>query len=309
MEFREIGGSPTGVEAGRWVMWYGDQRIIGHLEWFNQGRTFDGIRVLYHPEGWWIDGFATLITDVPFLDNDRYLAGFYGGYGEHLQAYALYNHDNSAFTSEGGILGNQRFWTLGARWNRKSGQLDYTLELPFQAGDYNGDDHLAWAFATTIGYTFDSAAWSPRVYVEFNYASGDDDPTDGKSRQFRTLYPTGHLYHGFADLVGWENILNLRVGAVAKPHEKWQVRFDYHHFQRAEELGTWVNAGGLVIRPGAAGSSKHLGDEFDVVLYWTPFKQFSMHFGYSIFLPGSFVSDTGDDPVSHFAWIQALLQF
>ena len=64
--------------------------------------------------------------------------------------------------------------------------------------------HQAWYQHLDVGYTFDMP-WTPRFALEYDYASGDKDPNDGKDQRFDTLFgarrfefgPTG-IYGAFA---------------------------------------------------------------------------------------------------------------
>ena len=109
------------------------------------------------------------------------------------------------------------FVTLGLRVHRKTGPWDYTVEVAFQTGDVKGDSLAAFAFAAVLGHTFADVKWKPRAAIEVAYASGDSNPADGDNDAFQTLFPTNHLHYGYADLVGWSNIINLRVRITARP--------------------------------------------------------------------------------------------
>jgi len=308
IHFKKIGGAAVDVELGRYVMFYGDQRLVGHLEWLDQGRSYDGLRALFHPEsGWWVDFFAVNIRETLAVNDDRTFVGFYGG-KSWLQAYVMLLSDDMAMAGEV-APGKTLFVTLGFRIARKTGNWDYSVEVPFQVGEARGDNLQAFAFAAVFGYTFQQVRWKPRAAIEVAYASGDGNPTDGDADQFQHLFPTNHLYYGWMDLVGWSNILNLRLHLVAKPTEKITVMLDYHYFWRPEEQGNWINAAGAIIRPGAPGTSQHLGDEVDLQIMWKPNKPLSFLAGYAIFLPGGFISQTGQDPVAHFFYLQARAKF
>lgn len=305
--FKEVFGRSIDVELGRFVMFYGDQRLIGHLEWFDQGRSYDGLRTMFRPEGWWVDFFAIRVRETVTPDDDQWLVGLYGG-REWLEVYALLLGDDMPMAGETGV-DDTTFVTLGFRIARKTGQWDYSTEVAFQVGDLRGDDLTAFAFAVVIGYTFEDTTWTPRVAIEVDYASGDENPTDGDSEQFQTLYPTNHLHYGYADLVGWSNIFDLHVKVTLKPRDTLTVTFGYHHFERPEETGAWINAGGAVVRSGLAGADDHLGDEVDITVMWKPSNPVSILVGYSIFVPGGFVEDTGDDPTAHFGYVQVRVKF
>ena len=52
------------VKIGRWQQWYGDHRLIGHLNWANQGRSYDGLKVRWDDKnGNWVDLFAYQIQE------------------------------------------------------------------------------------------------------------------------------------------------------------------------------------------------------------------------------------------------------
>lgn len=306
---KKIGGEPLSVELGRFVMHYGDQRIIGHLEWVDQGRTYDGLRLHYQPERWWLDLFAVRVreTTPPVTDDDQWMAGLYGGRG-CVEAYALLFSDDKPAMGEL-LMDGTRFVTLGARLHRTPGPWDYTGEVTVQTGEVRGDDLDAVGVALKGGYTFAEAEWRPRVGLEVDLATGDDNPADGRQKGLQTLFPTNHGHYGFADLVGWNNLLDLRLTASARPCDSLTVTLDFHHFRRLEERGPWVNAAGALIRPGLAGSDRHLGDEIDLTFTWKPRKGLSLLFGYSLFLPGGFVAAGGSDPVAHFVYLQTSVGF
>ncbi|MGQ0613374.1 MAG: alginate export family protein [Planctomycetaceae bacterium] len=310
---RRIGGHPVTVEAGRFVMAYGDQRHIGHLEWFDQGRTYDGARVAWAPDSLFVDLFAVRVRETVVPDDDQTLLGLYGGtkgWRSWLdgEAYVLVLSDTKPAAGELGP-GDTLFFTLGLRLAGKQEGWDYALEISFQTGERNGDDLSAFAFAWKGGRTFTEAPGTPRAGLEIDFATGDDDPTDGKNRQFQTLFPTNHIHYGFADLLGWSNLLDLRVSLSARPREKVLLTLDFHHFRRVEERGAWINAGGALIRPGAAGTSSHLGDEIDFTVTWTPKKSLTILFGWSLFLPGGFVAQTGADPTARFLYLEIRVTF
>ncbi|MGR3177495.1 MAG: alginate export family protein, partial [Candidatus Anammoxibacter sp.] len=80
--------SNLSFRIGRWQMNYGGQKIISPLDWLNQGRAWDGIRMRYEQKRWampfWVDVFATQL-DEDFVDagrggedEDKIFTGIYG---------------------------------------------------------------------------------------------------------------------------------------------------------------------------------------------------------------------------------------
>ena len=308
-------GDDISGQLGRFVMHYGDQRLIGHLEWVDQGRTFDGFRLSYTPDDdTYVDLFGTRIRDdaIGVVDEQDFV-GIYAGINEitpglSAEGYGLLLLDQMKAAGEVGV-GNTGFVTVGTRLFGNSGAIDYSGELAYQNGDVRDDDLSAYAFAAKAGYTLEDNDWNPRFGVEVAYASGDDDPTDGDNGTFQTLFPTNHMHYGYADLVAWSNIINFRGSISVQPADRVQVAIDYHHFQLADENGGWFNAGGGLIRPGAAGADDHLGDEIDLTVKWGITEEVMLQTGWSYFLAGDFVSDTGDDPDANFFYVQAGVKF
>src|SRR5678815_3656546 len=66
--FMELGDPENkrfGIRAGRQELVFGDQRLIGHLNWVNTARSFDAVRATYRFKGARIDAFAsTVVTQV-----------------------------------------------------------------------------------------------------------------------------------------------------------------------------------------------------------------------------------------------------
>lgn len=57
-------GNPSrfSVKLGRQVLAYGDERLVGPLEWLNFSRTFDALNLHLQREGWWLDAFTSSVV-------------------------------------------------------------------------------------------------------------------------------------------------------------------------------------------------------------------------------------------------------
>ena len=100
--------------------------------------------------------------------------------------------------------------------------------------------------ATQVGYTI-PAPTRPRVHAGFDYASGDDDPTDGTIGTFNQLFPLAHKHLGFIDLVGRQNISAVSGGVSFIPARRLAVAVSGHHFSRATSTDALYNAGGGIV--------------------------------------------------------------
>ncbi len=304
------------LELGRQVWIYGDERLIGALEWVDQGRTYDGFRLGYHPdeEDYWVDFFGARVRDDAFdiVPAQDFLA-VYAGLGEvepgvNVEGYVIYLRDQMRAFGELDS-GNTQFYTIGARVFGGQDLFDYTTEFAYQTGDVNSDDLSAYAMALEGGLTIEEAPLTPRLDIGFDYATGDEDNTDGDTETFQVLFPTNHKHFGYADLAAWSNILDLHGGVSAKPHDDVRFSIDFHYLRLADEMGGWFSASGAQVRPGQQGASKDLGNELDFAVEWQTTESLALLAGYSRFLAGDFISDTGGGGDSDFFYLQAHLRF
>jgi Alginate export len=113
-----------------------------------------------------------------------------------------------------------RFATIGARVKSKPDALngwDYTAEAAYETGDLFQSTTTSQrfnlsAFAAHVsgGYTAKQLPWTPRVGLEYDYASGDHNPNDNNSESFQNLFPSNHEKYWFMDEFSWRNIHDAR---------------------------------------------------------------------------------------------------
>lgn len=88
----------VGVRIGRQALNFGGQRLVGAVEWTQQGRSFDGVRAMLRPSWGTLDliGFKLGEATSPAVDLDAELLGAYASIsdiaGGTLDVYGLYNH-------------------------------------------------------------------------------------------------------------------------------------------------------------------------------------------------------------------------
>jgi hypothetical protein len=150
-------------------------------------------------------------------------------------------------------------------------------------------DISAYAFAVKAGYTM-PAAVKPRFGIEYDRASGDDNPTDDKFKTFENLFPTNHIHYGTMDYLGWRNMQDIRLSLALKPTKLSGVSLDYHLFSLAEEADNWYRASGHVFRSTPTGNSEtDLGREIDLAAYTMVKEKIRVEAGYGHFFPGDYV--------------------
>src|SRR2546430_5406991 len=110
--------------------------------------------------------------------------------------------------------------------------LDFEMEGAAQFGTVGRGDIAASMYTTVLGYTLPIPRLSPRVYLEFDYASGDDRP-GGNVGTFNQLYPNAHSYLGHIDYIGRQNIISPNAGISISPLAGLTLSLQQYFFWRA----------------------------------------------------------------------------
>lgn len=306
--------APVVFKAGRQELSYGDERFVGPLNWMNTARVFDAVKVVYNPWEWLqSDFFFSYPVRIDAEKSDRAVrsdrfSGIYLSYKkvkDHVFDTFLFNRyiSDATLTSErSGKRGELKEYTLGNRFKGKCGRVDYGTEYAFQFGRRAHDEILAWAFHQEAGYTFLKTWGLPRIYAEFNHASGDRNPSDGMIGTFDQLFPTNHNKYGLIDLMGFKNMNDIMLGSGLKPTQKISTAAEFHWFFLDAKESPWFNASGGVVRASNSEASTQLGQELDLYATYAVNRFISFLTGYSHFFAGPFTEDAlgGDDGADFF---------
>jgi hypothetical protein len=311
------GATKLGVRAGRQELLYGRQRLVGPLDWGNTRRTFEGVVAYAKGQGWKAEGFFVqpVLVDIEEFDEsaDVDFAGVYYTNtcrkGTTWELYGFYyNNEEKAFF---GVTGEDERFTLGgaARGPIAGTTLEYDVEAAVQLGTFADGDIAAWMATAEIAWKPCDVCWKPRLALGLDYASGDDDGPGGDQGTFHQLFPTGHLWFGWIDVVGRQNIAAGRVTLQAQPWNKVTLRGDLHAFWRAEEADALYNAAGAVQRAPGGSDELFVGTELDVVLTWAAQRHLVFEAGYGHFFAGEFLEETGPSEDIDFLYLSATLTF
>lgn len=309
------------IRAGRQELSYGDERLVGGFDWSNVTQSFDGVKLIYSDKKFTVDGFLSEKVNIDRANPNNWYddnEGFHGVYAtykgieKHLfDLYYLYRNTSEpvAFGPNGTRKLNES--TLGFRLRGdKVKNFDYTLESAYQFGEFGSQDINAWALAALAGYTFTDIPWSPRVGMEWDFASGDEDTTDNERNTFDNLWPTNHKFYGYIDLLSWQNINAYNFRLSASPTKKLSLQGDYWVFYLDETTDAAYNAARGTLRAArqAAGSG-YVGSEADFLLKYAMNKNINLLGGYSHFFAGTFLARTGANDDADFFYLQSLLKF
>jgi hypothetical protein len=335
---------PLTAKVGRQELSYGDARLIGAFDWNNLGRVFDAAKVRFENPDGWIDGFVSrvVIQDDNNWDEANDYDIFSGLYAssrtmipkQETQLYFLARNVSPESPNAIGpglppfLTGPtpRDIYTLGFRFKSLPGTLkglDYEAEVAGQLGNFayaaTGPrlDHEAWAAHVAGGYTFTKAWGTPRAGLEYNYASGDTDPTDNKHGTFENLFPTNHKFYGYMDFFAWQNLHNPRFATSIKPAKGLTLTADYHAFWLAETSDFFYQANGLPRNTGGYGinptASSFVGQEVDVIATYAWKGIAVLQAGYGHFFVGDYVEDslaaTGGASDADYVYVQMTLNF
>ena len=312
--------APLTLRVGRQEMSYGKEQFISPLEWANVRRRFDAIKAFWTADTWQLDVFAAKPVVVrdnkpdPWADDVCFYGAYfsYKGIERHtLDMFAFAQDDSRNRRNPNLRTGDMDRYTVGASFSGKTDNFDYLALAAGQWGHWAGDRIEAYAWSVGGGYTFADYTCKPRVGIGFDWASGDSSWRDGKVGTFDQLYPLGHAYFGYLDLVGRQNIQDLSadVSAWAVP-DKVKAKLAYHMFWLEEERDALYDAGGTALRRSFAGTSgDQVGQELDVTLHWQMCPHSSLLLGYSHFWCNDFIIGSGPDDDPDLFYVQYAFKF
>jgi len=302
--YPQVGSSETGwvdALAGRQVLRFGNERVIGPSEWLNVGRTFNVARVDLHHPGYLVSVFASSVVPGDSSDLHNALPGnnLYGVYGSFqnivpkadFEPYVLWRVASAGpGLPETLNRGHLNEVTIGLHWKGTlPADFDYDTEFDGQTGSLGSSSIAAWAGYASVGKTFRKVAAAPRVFLEGNYASGTKNPNGHEWNTFDQIYPSNHNKFGFDDLVGRENLVQFRTGVEEEPTKKWKLIQQFEGYWLATAKDNYYASSGAIAVAAHPGASRHIGNELDLLAEYAVNKGLSFGFGYGRMFPGQFL--------------------
>jgi Alginate export len=156
-------------------------------------------------------------------------------------------------------------------------EWDINLESIFQTGERRASsnpldtadlDHRAFYQRIELAYSFDTPS-RLRAIFEFNYASGDESPTDGDSGRFDTLLGVTAFEFGPVSLYApfsRSNLITPGIRLTATPWANVALMADYRHFWLAEDKDSWGRTGR---RDVTGNSGDYIGQHLELRVRWS----------------------------------------
>lgn len=312
VKFAEIADYPAYVRVGRQEILLGSQRLLSPLEWGNTGRTFQGVRVFrqggrFDVDAFWLQLVPAKAGQMNWGDTSRNFAGL----------WTTYRHKPGHFADLFYLFYNEKTFrrrfdlnTIGGRsFGDHQGWL-WDVEGAIQFGRRLGEKVLAGMVTTGGGYHFASWPMNPRLWVFYDFASGSRNPTRGRKHTFDQLFPFGHYYLGWADLVGRRNIHDFNGHFFLYPMPWITFWMQYHHFELANRRDALYNPEGRPLRQDASGrSGRHVGDEVGVVINFHLYQNYDILAGHSVLFPGRFIRRVGSSRTLQHTFVQCQVRW
>ncbi len=310
-----VDGQPLTAMVGRVTFDAVDRRLIARNRFRNVINSFDGVRLrLGADKGpWELDAFALrpVTRDADGFDrssNNSLLFGVTGYWrrgspGIQVEPFWLLTDR----TPGPGVSLSDNQHTFGVhafgQWDHS--HWDYDLSVAGQLGVRGSDSVAAWAIHGEIGYTWETT-WTPRVGLWVNAASGDQAPGDGTTQSFDPLYGATFTFYGYTGYFIWNNLINPSVRFSVQPTSRIRAELIYRTIWLESSRARWVR--GLRADPSGQ-DGDFVGQEIDMRFSYAFFRWLEAEAVYALFLPGSFVANTGPAPVSNFTYLQLTLRF
>lgn len=318
-------GSQSILRGGRLTMDIGDRRFVARNRFRNVIDAYTGIDWKWlAKDGVQLRALFTMpvnrepSTSAELLENDasfdkeslnRIFWGFFFAnpnlYGSNQGEFYLFGfneEDGADFNTR-----NRQIYTPGFRVHRpaKKGLYDYELESMFQFGtvrsttaatDTKDLDHFAFFHHFGAGYTFEMA-WSPRLYFEYDYASGDDDPNDNNNERFERFFGPNVPEYGPTSIhaaFARANISSPGVRLQIRPSPGVFAYLSYRAYWLASDTDGWQGASGLRDTSGNSGS--FLGHLLFLRAKWKAHNNIKFEGGMAYRIDGEFQKNVPNSP-------------
>lgn len=284
----------TRVKLGRFTLDLGKRRLFARNQMRNTTNSFEGVHWTLEEAGRWdiqLSLMQPVLRETEERDHRDPHRTVWGAFFREkdlagLLAEAYYvGLDEDVHTST-----RKHFSTFGWRLSRDRdpGRFDFELETIWQIGEERDRDHLAHFEHAEVGYAF-SHAWSPRLSIQYDYASGDRDPVDDETGRFDSLFGARRFEYGPTGIYAALSRSNLNtpgVRAELTPREDLDIMCAYRSIWLAEAKDEWAGSG---LQDSTGFSGTHVGQQFETRALWRLWDPITFELGYAHLFRGSFL--------------------
>lgn len=286
-------GSDYRLRFGRQEIGYLNHRLVGNVNFQEQGRSFDAVRfmAMLMDRELALDFFYARTSHALLPPNIAATDDVFG-VAARMQVGAFFQPALISILDLGSGVDRVRSTTgvvlsLDYPWGLKA-----SLEGYIQAGSAEPDiSILAWMSALRLRFTLVDSEFAPFLEIFAQLLSGDDDPGDTDVTTFDTLFATNHKFYGEADVfvnmpVDTANRGLADIGGVIGMNliDIITAQIAIHVFQ------TMASQGGPSL----------FGIEVDTTIGFKPTEHFYFDLNHSVVVPGEALSALEEPLVEHF---------
>jgi hypothetical protein len=292
------------LRVGRQLINY-NNTIIANSEWRNQARSYDAAVLNLNAKREHLGLFAAsaVVPQAYGVSPHQEGNNIYGAYGRiddflvphsNLEPFFLWRVQPAEVVEPAvaKTAGKENEKALGVRLKAQARTaLDYSGEVILETGTVGSQPLRAWAGQAGAAYQFLDGLAKPRVFAQYDYATGNSNPAQNKSHTtFDTIYPTAHDRFGISDLFGWQNIESVRAGTTIEPHRRLTFTVQGLDFWAADALDSIYNTSGSSIAYNKTDHGRHVGAEIDGYSWYELNKHFNLGGGAGYFGGGQFLT-------------------
>ena len=292
------------LRVGRQIINY-NNTIIADSEWRNQARSYDAAVLNLNAKREHLGIFAASAVAPQANGISPHQEGnnIYGAYGRiddlaphsNLEPFFLWRVQPKEVVESAlaKTTGRENEKVEGLRFKAQAHTtFNYSGELIVENGKVGPQPIRAWAAQAGASYQFLDATAKPRIFSQYDYASGNSNPArNGSHSTFDTIYPTAHDRFGVTDLFGWQNIESVRAGATVEPHRRLTFTAQGLDFWAADALDSIYNTSGSAIVTNKTDHGRHVGAEVDGYSWYELNQHFNLGGGIGYFGGGQFLTN------------------
>jgi len=293
------------LRVGRQLINY-NNTIISTSEWRNQGRSYDAavLNLNGRREHAGIFAASAVVPQGYGVSPHKEGNNIYGAYvriddlvapHSNLEPFFLWRVQPAEVVEPAvsKTTGKENEKALGIRLKAQDHTaLDYSGEFIYETGKVGPQSIGAWATQEGVAYQFLNVAAKPRIFTQYDYASGNGNPAQNATHStFDTIYPTTHDRFGITDLFGWQNIEAVRAGVTVEPHRRLTFTAQGLDFWAASPLDSIYNISGGAIVSNKTNHGRHVGAEIDGYSWYELNRHFNLGGGIGYLGGGQFLTN------------------
>lgn len=308
LAYAEIGNPEKhwfSLRVGRQLINY-NNTIISNSEWRNQARSYDAAVLNLNAKREHLGLFAAspIVPQAYGVTPHQEGNNIYGAYGRlddfvgknsNVEPFFLWRVQPAEVIEPalGKTTGKEDEKVVGLRFKAQAEKVfDYGGELIYEGGKVGTQSIDAWAAEAGAAYQFLNVASKPRVFTQYDYASGNGNPSQNANHTtFDTIEPSAHDRFGITDLFGWQNIEAARLGATVEPRRRLTFTVQGLDFWAAYALDSIYNTSGAAIVTNKTSHGTHLGAEVDAYSWYELNRHFNVGGGIGYFGGGQFLTN------------------